>query len=97
VGVQQGQPARDLGGLGAFLFLVLGLFKEQRSNVAVAKALDRLFTSIDGCQQLGIRPLKRVECAVPTLVPTHRLAHLGRLLRQGSNETRRLLSLDTPR
>ena len=58
VGVQQGQSARDLRGLGAFLFMVLGLSKEQRSKVAVAKALERPFASIDGCQQLGIRHLK---------------------------------------
>ena len=54
MGVQQCQSPRDLGGLGALLFFVVGLPKQQGPDVAVAKALQSPFAPVDGGQQLGI-------------------------------------------
>src|ERR1700752_3742359 len=46
--VQQCQSPRDFGGLGALLLFVVGLPKQQGPDVAVAKALQSPFATVDG-------------------------------------------------
>src|ERR1700756_4674618 len=80
--VQQCQSPRDLGSLGVLLLFVVGLPKQQRPDVAVAKALQSPFAAVDGGQQLGVSGLKGVECSVTTLLPPHRSANFDRLFGQ---------------
>ena len=49
------------------------------ANIAVAKALEQKFSTVDDGHELGIAIPQRIECSVAlTLVP-HRLTHPSRL------------------
>jgi hypothetical protein len=61
VSTQQCQSPRDLSGLRALLLFVFGFSKQQAANVAVAKALQSPFATVDGRQQLSVGRLKGIN------------------------------------
>src|ERR1043166_325655 len=86
VSVQQGQAPRNFGGLGALLLFVFGLSKQQGPDLAVTKALQSPFASVDRGQQLGVSGVKGVKGSVPTLIAPHRSANFRRLFSQWGSD-----------
>src|SRR5438445_13399316 len=87
MGVEQGEPTRHFGGVGAPLFGVLSWSEKEQTDVSVSEPLERPLPPVDRGQKLGIGALEGVQCSVATAIPAQGLADFGGLLGQRRGDT----------